>query len=67
MKPQVAVVLMVSAAQLLWMDRIPPHAVVDEAVKLILASPQAQPVRVCERSASAMLRENLRESLARGE
>lgn len=40
MKPQVAVVLMVSAAQLLWMDRIPPHAVVDEAVKLILASPQ---------------------------
>lgn len=62
MKPQVAVVLMVSAAQLLWMDRIPPHAVVDEAVKLILASPQRNLSGFVNGVLRAMLRENLRES-----
>ncbi len=62
MKPRVAMVLMVSGAQLLWMDRIPPHAVVDEAVKLVLASPQKHLSGFVNGVLRSMLRENLRES-----
>lgn len=62
MKPYVAMVLMISAAQLLWMSKIPPSAVVDEAVKLILRSPYKNLASFVNAVLRTMLRNHLRES-----
>ncbi|MBQ7916047.1 MAG: 16S rRNA (cytosine(967)-C(5))-methyltransferase RsmB [Firmicutes bacterium] len=62
MEPYVAMVLMVSAAQFLWMDKIPQSAVVDEAVKLITKSPHRRLSGFVNAILRTMLRENLRES-----
>lgn len=62
MKPYIAVVLMMSAAQLLWMKKIPPSAVVDEAVKLVLASPWKGLSGFVNGVLRSMLRAELRES-----
>lgn len=62
MKPYVAAVLMISTAQLLWMDKIPPSAVVNEAVKLILASPYKNLSGFVNAVLRSMLRNSLRES-----
>lgn len=62
MEPYVAMVLMVSTAQFLWMDKIPQSAVVDEAVKLINKSPYRRLAGFVNAILRTMLRENLRES-----
>ena len=62
MDPFIRRVLMVSVAQLLWMDRIPPSAVVNEAVELVKHSRLKHLAGFVNSVLRAMLRDHLRES-----